>query len=505
LEESIRTLVETQSLVGEPGNYHLEQTLSDIQVPATVQAILAARIDRLSREEKNLLQTAAVIGTDVPFALLKVIANLSEEQLHADLTQLTTAEFLYETRLFPTPEYTFKHALTHDVAYGSLLQERRRALHAQIVEALEQLESDRLTEQVERLAYHAIQGEVWDKVVTYSRQVGAKASSRSRHQEAITHFEQALAALDHLPKNRETTEQAIDVRFDLYGSHSALNNFDLIGDLLQQTEMLAQDLQDRRRLGRFAAYMARYLWATVDHERAVEVGRRACAVATELEDLALEVVANYVVAYAYHDLSIYRPAIDLLRRNIALLEGDMIRERFGQPILPAVQSRAALAYCLSWQGEFIEATALMQEALRIAEAADHPGSISAALNMGGLVFVLKGDLDTAMSWMERGIAMIKSRQASPSPASLSFLAHTYTLAGRVEEALPLFDQSLERAAAVKFLPCNSLWIGWWGEASLAMGNLEDAMQHATRALEISRAQKEQGYEAYALRLHDLCR
>src|SRR5215813_5785713 len=130
LEESVRTLVETGTLVGEPGAYRLAQALPVMQMPATVHAVLAARIDRLPPEDKRLLQTAAVIGTDLPFALLRAIADLPEEALHRGLAHLQAAEFLYETRLFPEPEYTFKHALTHEVAYSSLLLERRRGLHA---------------------------------------------------------------------------------------------------------------------------------------------------------------------------------------------------------------------------------------------------------------------------------------------------------------------------------------------------------------------------------------
>src|SRR4029453_14655653 len=110
--------------------------------------------------------------------LLQAIADLAEEALHRSLAQLQGAEFLYETRLFPEREYTFKHALTHEVAYGSLLQERRRALHARIVEALEELYTNRLTEQVDRLAHHALRGEVWDKAVAYCRQAGEKAMTR---------------------------------------------------------------------------------------------------------------------------------------------------------------------------------------------------------------------------------------------------------------------------------------------------------------------------------------
>src|SRR5262249_44211366 len=137
LEESVRTLVETGVLVGEPGAYRLAQALLTIQVPATVQAVLAARIDRLPPEEKQFLQTAAVIGTEVPLPLLQAITEVPEAVLHCGLAHLQAAEFLYETRLFPEPEYTFKHALTHEVAYNSLLLERRRVLHARIVEALE--------------------------------------------------------------------------------------------------------------------------------------------------------------------------------------------------------------------------------------------------------------------------------------------------------------------------------------------------------------------------------
>ena len=130
LEESVRTLVETGALAGERGGYRLARAFDTIQVPATVQAILAARIDRLPPEDKTLLQTAAVIGKDVPFALWQAIADTPEETLRQCLGRLQAAEFLYETALFPELEYTFKHALTQEVAYGGLLQERRRDLHA---------------------------------------------------------------------------------------------------------------------------------------------------------------------------------------------------------------------------------------------------------------------------------------------------------------------------------------------------------------------------------------
>ena len=167
LEECVRTLVEAKTLVGERGAYRLTLPVETIQVPATVQAILAARIDRLPPEEKRLLETAAVIGKDFAFVLLQTITGESEEVLQGRLAHLRTAEFLYETSLFPDLEYTFKHALTHEVTYGTLLQERRRALHAMIVDAIEVLHRDRLGGDVDRLAHHAFRGELWEKAVVY--------------------------------------------------------------------------------------------------------------------------------------------------------------------------------------------------------------------------------------------------------------------------------------------------------------------------------------------------
>src|SRR5215831_18731940 len=175
LEESVRTLLETGVLVGQPGAYGLAKPLDSLQVPATVLAVLAARIDRLPSEEKRLLQTAAVIGTEVPLPLLQAIAEVPEDALQRGLAHVQAAEFLYETRLFPERAYTFKHALTHEVAYGSLLLERRRVLHARIVAVLETLAGDRGTEQVERLANHALRGEMRDKALVYCRQAGEKA------------------------------------------------------------------------------------------------------------------------------------------------------------------------------------------------------------------------------------------------------------------------------------------------------------------------------------------
>ena len=226
IEEVIETLVETGALEGTRGTYRLTQRVDVLDIPATVQMSLAARIERLATEDKQLLQTASVIGKDVPIELLRVVAQMPEDDLQRGLARLQAAEFLYETRFLPDAEYGFKHALTHEVTYGTLLEERRKELHAWIVGAIEDAYPDRLTEHVERLAHHAVRGEVWERAVTYLRQAGVKACARSANREAVSCFEQALTALGHLPETRETREAAVDLRFDLRTALVSLGEFE---------------------------------------------------------------------------------------------------------------------------------------------------------------------------------------------------------------------------------------------------------------------------------------
>jgi len=167
-EESVRSLVEAGVLVGEKGAYRPGLRIDEIRIPSTVQNVVADRIDRLPIEEKHLLQTAAVIGVIVPARLLLAVTELPEGDLQTYLTHLQAGEFLYESNLFPEREYTFKHALTNEVAYGALIHERKVSLHAQIVTALENIVGSNLRDHIETISQHAYHGELWEKAVAYS-------------------------------------------------------------------------------------------------------------------------------------------------------------------------------------------------------------------------------------------------------------------------------------------------------------------------------------------------
>ena len=500
LEESVRTLVETGMLVGTPGAYRLVQALPTIQVPATVQAVLAARIDRLPPEEKQLLHTAAVIGTEVPLALMQAMAEVPEETLRLGLSHLQAAEFLYETRLFPEIAYTFKHALTQQVAYETLLQGRRRALHAEIVEALETLAGNRPDEQAEPLAHHAFRGEVWDKALRYLRQAGTKAMTQAAYREAAVYHEQALVALRHLPETRETMEQRIDLYFDLRAALLARGELARVLEVLRAADALAEALGDPGRQGRVALCMALHFLYVGAYDHSLAASERALALATTSADVGGQVQANNYLGLAFHALGDYGQAMAALRQARAALTGAQCYERFGQVSLPAVLTRTWLVWCLAEVGVFHEGVAIGTESLRLAEAVDHPADHMGASYTLGLAYLYQGKVSAALPLLERALRLGHEVLPLYFPLIASALGHAYAASGRGDDALALLEQAVAQTTAMVMPWFLSRVVASRSEAALVTGRLEEALVHARQALELSRTHKERGTEAWALRL-----
>jgi predicted ATPase len=501
LEESVRTLVETGVLAGEPGRYRLARALGSIQVPATVQAVLAARIDRLPSPAKSLLQSASVVGKDVPFTELRAIAELPDQALREGLVHLQAAEFLYETRLFPDLEYAFKHALTHEVAYASVLHERQRALHARLVAAIETLYPDRLGEQVERLAQHALRGEVWAKAVAYLRQAAAKAVARSANREAVSCLEQALGTLTHLPESQETREQAIDLRLELQVPLNSLGEIERLLDYLRQAEPLARALGDLDRMGRVAAHMTFVLNVTGRPAEAAASGEQALAIARTVGDFGLEAQVNYRLGQAYRWLGEYPRAIAAFKRNVDALVGDLRTESVGMPGLAAVMSRAYMSWCLADLGEFPAALTVAEEAVRMAEATRDRYGLAFSQSRLGLIHLRRGDPERALPWLERSLDV--SRRFNLEIQSLTTaasLGETRAASGATEEAFALLEQAAEQAASIRFFLLLPEILRALGEGSLLAGRLAEAGHTAERMLDLTRASGQRHSEGEALRI-----
>jgi len=500
LEETVRTLVETGALVGERGAYRLARPIDLLQIPATVQAILAARIDRLPPEEKQLLQAASVIGKDVPSVILAAIADQPEEGLRRGLAHLQEAEFLYETSLFPDLEYTFKHALTHEVTYGGLLSERRRRLHARIVEETERLYGDRTAEHIERLGHHALRGELWEKAVRFLRQAAAKAFGRSAYLESVACLKQALAALDHLPETRETLEQAIDLRFEVRNPLFALGHLESGLQYVSEADALARKLHDQRRLGWASVYTAHHLWMTGRATQAGTFGKNALAIAETLGEFSLRVAANLYLGAAGFISGDYRTAEQLLRHAMQLSD-DLSRERRGLVAYPAVISRAFLAWTLAHLGRFEEGVACGRDGIRLAETIDHPYSLVGVCANLAWLYGFKGELSEALHLCQRGLALARERALTLwLPFCEWAMGYHLLQSGPAAEGRALMEQALEGIESMGFGGYQPLLLVHLGEACLLENRLDEASAFGQKALTLSREHQQRGHEAYALRL-----
>lgn len=501
VEEIVRALVEVGVLAGTRGDYRIARPISGFQVPATVQSVLASRIDRLPPDEKRLLQEAAVIGNNVSFELLQAISGLPEEQLRGCIANLQTAEFIYEIRLFPDLEYVFKHTLTHEVAYTGLLHERRREIHARIVGAMEKLYANRLTEQIERLAQHALLGELWTKALPYLRQAGAKTAERPAYREAFGIFEQALGVLKFLPESRETLQQAIDIRFDIRNVLQPLGDHDRISIYLREAERLAAKLDDPRRIGWIQSYLTDHFWLLGRTGEAAAAAERALAIARQLSELSLQVVTNLPLGLVYHTRGDYRRAMQYFEWNIARLKGEFLQQRFGLFVLPSSFSCSFQAWCHAELGEFAKGEAIGAEGVQIAEEANHSFSRGYAYLGMGVLHLRKGDLARAIFALERALAVGAFTDIPVGYAYVAFhLGYALTLSGRHVEGLPILEKVVALSESKGFVARHSLRLAYLGEAYLLAGRTGDAASATARSLALAQERDERGNQAYALRV-----
>jgi class 3 adenylate cyclase len=502
LEESVRNLAETKVLVGERGGYRLSEPVHAIQVPPTVRAILAARIDRLPPEAKGLLETAAVIGPDIPLPLLQALVDRPELALREDLVRLQAAEFVYESQIFPDLEYTFKHGLTQEVAYGGLLHERRRVLHARVVEALERGFPDRVAERVERLAYHAVRGEAWEKAVTYLRQAGAKALGRSANQPARVAFEQALAASAHLPETGARMADAIDLHLDACTALFHVGVPDAHRGHLRDAEELAARLGDRHRLGWVSFHLSRFMGMAGTPAEIISSAQRAGAIAEELRDQALHTVATYQIGFGHHVAGDYQRGIRELRRVIEDLDASGRRQdRCGLAGFPAIFARCFLAWALAEIGEFDEGLAQGHEALRFAESMDHPLSIVVACRCVTTVLCVRGKARDARPLAERALITAQAwDQRSLLPTLRALRGRVATLSGESTQAVRLLEQAQAEFDAMGAWNRQSRGVEgrvYLADAYRLAGRFEEAEATAVAVLGLTRESGLRGYEAYA--------
>ena len=493
VEELTKTVLASGLLQEREDRYELSGTLPPLAIPASLHDALMARLDRLAAV-KVVAQLGATIGRTFTYELIQAVAQLDTATLQGALALLVETEVVAQRGLPPQATYTFRHALIQEAAYQSLLRSTRQQYHQQLAQVLEARFPDICETQPELLAHHYTEAGLSAQALPYWQRAGQRAMARSGYREAVACFEQALVTLRRLPERRDTLEQAIDIRLAMRNALLALGDYKAMFDLLCEAEALAKVIGDQRWLGRVSLYMSEYFRAEGDYDRAVASGQHALALAESVSDFSTQVVANVYLGIAYNTLGDQCRAIEVFRKVVTTLTGDLTREHFGMTGFPSVLSRAWLAWCLAEVGAFHEAIAYGEEGLRIAEAADDPFSLVNAYSGVGRVYLRQGALSHAIPPLARGLTLCQTWNIRSWLHTVAGnLGHAYALSGRVAEALPLLEQAVAEGG-------HTMWTACLSESYLLGGQIDKASTLAGHALALARERKERSFQAWALRL-----
>jgi class 3 adenylate cyclase/predicted ATPase len=490
LEESVRTLVEIGLLVGELGTYRLVQALPTIQVPATVQAVLAARIDRLPPEEKQLLQAAAVIGTEVPLPLLEAIAGLPEAALHRGLAHLQAAEFLYETRLFPERSYTFKHALTQQVAYQSLLTSTRQRYHAQLAQALE-ARPETVETQPELLAHHTTEAGLTAPAVGYWQRAGERSTARSAYVEAVAHLTKGLEVLQTLPDTPERTQRELDMQVALGQALQVTKGVSVpeAGHAYARARELCRQVGDTPQLFMVLAGLAEFYRARGDLQKARELGEQLLTLVQHQHDPERLAYAHGVLGDALFYLGEFVPARAHLEQARAASatprDGSLISPSGGVARVTAGTTAvtSATAWVLWLLGYPDQALTRSHAMLTYAQELQHAFSLARALHNVMTLHKLRGEADATQKWAEAALPIMTEQGFGRLLGSTTF-TRGWALAaqGRHEDGVAEMRQGLAARRAVGARNPEAEYLVRLGEAYGRIGQAEEGLRLLAEAL-----------------------
>jgi class 3 adenylate cyclase/tetratricopeptide (TPR) repeat protein len=443
MEEIVQSLFEDQVLQRN-GIVKLAKSMNAVKVPTTVQGVIAARIDRLTAGQKELLQTLAVLGREFTFGLVRSVTLKPHDNLNEMLSELQLAEFIYEQPTTGDTEYIFKHALTQEVAYGALLVERRKLIHQQAGTAMEEMFAANLSDHYGELAHHYQHSVDKSKAVAYLRLAGEQAMSRSAYSEAVEFLNTALELLPMLPATTERDQTESALRLSLVSS----TIFDDLAALMaiQTSESLER---------------ARALCERVRNDR--------------LHAEVLSALA-YIYANRIESTKVHAVCDELLRVATGIQDIDMIgRARFWE------------AFSLFWQGSFLAALENFDRAyelpknVRSKRELSYGGWQNLTRSLGALTLFIVGYPDKAILRSREGLAMAREGKEHSSLAPILFWCFFLNLS--IRDPRTAYPQVLEAAQAQRehgFAALNSIIEFWRGYTLVQIGQIEEGLHELTR-------------------------
>jgi class 3 adenylate cyclase/predicted ATPase len=515
MEEVVQTLAEEKVLVGVRGDYRLEQPTSELQIPSTVQVALAARIDRLGAEEKGLLQTLAVIGRLFPMSLIKRVVEKAEDELHRLLFQLQAGEFIYEQPAYPEMEYTFKHALTQEVAYKSVLIERRQVLHELTGRATEELYPDRLEEHYNELAHHYSSSGNAEKAVVYRNLAGQQAVQRSAHVEAIAHFAAALELIKALPYTSDRPQQELELQTNRGLALMATKGFAApeLEKVYARARALCQEVGKTPNLFRVLWGLSNFYIVRAQHQQAREVGNELLTLAQHQQDAIFLLESHFASASPSFCLGEFAAARNHWEQVIALYDSQHHPTHvllFGVNL--GVFCRVWESHALWYLGYPDQALAMCQDGLDLAQELYHPFSQALALDYAAMLHQFRWERHAAHDRAESAISLCTEHGFAYYLAwgrilrgwalaeQKQLMAEACAKTGRIEEGLSALAEALAIAhkTGERFYEAELHRIK--GELLLrqVLGDEEAAEGCFQKALEVTRSQEARSLELRAV-------
>jgi predicted ATPase/class 3 adenylate cyclase len=456
-------------------------------IPETIQAVVAARIDRLPLTEKRLVQAAAVIGTDVPVPLLRAVTEMTEEDLAGSLRHLQAAEFLYETRLLPELTYTFKHVLTQEVAYNAVVQERRRVLHERVAQAIEGLFADRLPEHYNTLVHHYSHSGNSAKAVHYLARAGQQAVERSAYAEAVSHLTTALDLLATLPETRERDRQELAVQMALGMALGAPRGQAApeVERLYSRARELCEQVGEPQQLFRVLWGLWRVYNQRGEYQAMRLLGEQIFDLARRLQDADLLLEAHHAMwgslvfggelvaaqPHLEHGLRFYEPQRH--RTHAALYSGHD----------PGMCCRVHAALALWLRGYPDQAVASSQAALVLTQQLAHPLSLALALIWATMVHHLRGEAPLTQAHAEAAMTLATD-QGFPQQWAQAMTLRGWVLAagGQGEEGIAQIQQGLAAYQATGVARDRPYYLALLAEASIQAGRTAVGLEALGEAL-----------------------
>ncbi|MEJ2284049.1 MAG: adenylate/guanylate cyclase domain-containing protein [Desulfobacterales bacterium] len=498
IEELINSLRDQKIIAKKDNRCHLTKNIQEARIPSTIHDVIMARVDSLIEGAKGLLQTGSVAGREFSHRLINKVTEISKEELLSYLSVLKDSELLYERGIYPQSNYVFKHALTQEVAYSSLLQKKRILLHRKIGKTLEKMNADRLDELCEVLAYHFLQGEDWERAYKYSQDAGLKAYSHSAYDDAQRYFEEALTAIKKLPRQKTRIEREIDLRFYMRSPLVALGRHAEWGEWIRGAEPLAREISDDARLSNVLNYLSSLHWIQGQHRNAIELGEKALNFAEKADHFSYQIATMSHLGIFFFNIGDYPKQIEIHQKVRERLVGEEVFMQHGLASLPGALSRSMLVLGMAELGNFHKIDEIGREALEIVEKVHNTLTLTFVYNFLAMAYLRFGKLELALPLLKKGHDLCRlSEVQSMYSYTVGSLGYAYLLAKEYKHALDVLEEGAkEENLKASFWPCHHLTV--LADAYRAAGEISLATETISRALKLSSKREERGFEAWAM-------